>query len=330
MPTPSQFWTGVALVSILALGTVGAVGVWAEETVAPATEPASKEHATEPSAEPATAAPATEPAAEPAAADAMTAPVSADTVVARVNGTDITVGHMILLREQLPAEYQNLPDDVLFRGILDQLIQQTALSQSVEGHLTRRDDLSLENDRRAYLARAAVDAATAVPITDEALQAAYDAKYGTVEPTREYHAAHILVATEEEAKALKAEIDGGADFGEVAMAHSTDGAAASGGDLGWFGPGMMVKEFEDAVVAMTAGNVSDPVKTQFGWHLVKLIETRSATAPTLDTVRDELSADIRQKAVEARITELTSPSAVTRSDKGIDPGVLRDASLLDQ
>lgn len=322
MPTLKQFWTGAALASAIALGAGGAM---AEDAAAPATtEPATEAPATE---APATQAPATE---TPAPANVLPAPVNADTVVATVNGTAITVGHMIVLREQLPAEYQNLPDDVLFRGILDQLVQQTALSQSVEDHLSHRDDLAIENDRRAFMARAAVDAATAEPITEEALQAAYDAKYGAVEPTREYHAAHILVATEEEAKGLKAEIDGGADFGEVAMAHSTDGAAASGGDLGWFGVGMMVKEFEDAVVMMSPGTVSDPVKTQFGWHLVKLIETRSASAPTLDAVREELSADIRKQAVEARIAELITASAVTRSDEGIDPAVLRDATLLDQ
>ena len=309
MPVQTQFWKGVTVAAALSLTAVQALA----EDAAPAAE-----------------APATEaPAAETTAADAMATPVTAETVVATVNGTPITLGHMLVLRQQLPEEYQTLPDDVLFRGILDQLVQQTALAQSVEDKLTHRDNLALENDRRAYMSSAAVQAAMAVPITDEALQAAYDAKYGATEPTKEYHAAHILVATEEEAKGLKAEIDGGAKFGEVAMAHSSDGAAASGGDLGWFGQGMMVKEFEDAVVAMAVGAVSDPVQTQFGWHLINLIETRSATAPTLDSVREELSADIRQQAVETRIAELTSPSAVKRSDEGIDPGLLRDSTLLD-
>lgn len=313
MPIQTQFWKGAALVAALSL-TAGQV-------VAEGAAPATKAPAAQ------TGAPAAEPAMEPAA-DTLASPVSADTVVATVNGTAITLGHMIVLREQLPEDYQSLPDDVLFRGILDQLVQQTALAQSVEDKLTHRDDLSLENDRRAYMSGAAVKAAMAVPITDEALQAAYDAKYGATEPTTEYHAAHILVATEAEAKALKADIDGGAKFAEVAMAKSTDGAAASGGDLGWFGPGMMVKEFEDAVIAMNPGSVSDPIKTQFGWHLINLIETRSATAPTLDSVREELASVIRQQAVEARIAELTSPSAVKRSDQGIDPAVLRDAALL--
>jgi len=313
MSTPTLFWKGAALSAALAFG--GGIAL-AEDAAAPAT------------AAPATEAPAAEAPAAEAPAEAMATPLSAETVVARVNGIEITLGHMIVLKDRLPAEYQNLPDDVLFRGILDQLIQQTALAQSIEDDLSHRNDLVLENDRRAYLAGAAVDAAMAVPITDEALQAAYDAKYGATEPTKEYHAAHILVATEQEAKGLKAEIDGGADFAGVAMAHSTDGAAASGGDLGWFGAGMMVKEFEDAVVAMAPGTVSDPIQTQFGWHLVKLIDTRSATAPTMESVREELAAGIRQATLEARIAELTDASAVSRSDEGIDPSVLRDATLL--
>ena len=255
-------------------------------------------------------------------------PVNADTVVATVNGTVITLGNMLVLREQLPAEYQSLPDDVLFKGIIDQLVQQTALSQSVEGAITPRDTLALENDRRAYLAGAAVDIAAAAAVTDEALKAAYDAKYAGAAPTTEYSAAHILVATEEDAIKLKTEIDGGADFAEVAKANSTDGAAANGGDLGWFGPGMMVKEFEDAVVKMKAGEVSAPIQTQFGWHLVKLNDTRTAAAPAMEAVHDELVTEVQQKAVEAKIVELTAAATIVRSDEGIDPAILRDQTLV--
>ncbi len=300
----SKVWSGLAVIALAAL--VASVA-WAEDAaVAP-----------EPAAEATTA-------AQPVSADTA----SADTIVATVNGTAITLGHMIVLRAQLPAEYQNLPDDVLFSGILDQLVQQTALSQSMEPAITRRDALAMENDRRSYLAGAAIEAASAMEITEEVLQALYTERYASVEPAREFHAAHILVATEDEARALKAEIDAGADFAEVAMEHSSDGAAAGGGDLGWFGLGMMVKEFEDAVVSMQAGQVSDPVQTQFGWHLVKLTETRSIAAPALADVREELLTEARQKAVETRIAELTAAATVSRAVEGIDPAILRDQTLL--
>jgi len=255
--------------------------------------------------------------------------VSADTVVATVNGTAITLGHMIVLRETLPDQYQALPDDVLFRGILDQLIQQAALEQSLAGKITRRDELALENSRRGYLSGVALEGVVAAAVTDTALQAAYDAKYAGAGGQTEYHAAHILVDTQEKAAALKAEIDTGADFAELARANSTDGAAESGGDLGWFGPGMMVKPFEDAVLAMKPGEVAGPVQTQFGWHLIKLAETRIASAPPLDQVRDELATEIEKTAVAAAIDALTAAATVTRPGEGIDPAALKDQSLLD-
>jgi len=226
--------------------------------------------------------------------------VSADTVVATVNGTAITLGHMIVLRETLPDQYQALPDDVLFKGILEQLIQQAALEQSLAGKTTKRDALALENSRRGYLSGVALEGVVAAAVTDTALQAAYDAKYAGAGGQTEYHAAHILVDTQEKAAALKAEIDTGADFAELARANSTDGAAESGGDLGWFGPGMMVKPFEDAVLAMKPGEVAGPVQTQFGWHLIKLAETRIASAPPLDQVRDELATRDRENCRRSR------------------------------
>lgn len=261
---------------------------------------------------------------------AWTVPATAQdaaTVVATVNGTQITLGHLAALRAQLPAQYQQLPADVLFRGLLDQVIQQTALSQSAEKLVTKRDELTLENDRRAYLAGLVLQDAVKGAITDEAIQAAYDAKYKNAEPGMEYNASHILVKTEEEAKKLKDDLDKGADFAELARQHSTDGAAAGGGSLGWFGPGMMVKPFEDAVVAMKAGEIGGPLQTQFGWHLIKLVETRAAQAPALDDVREELAAELEQAAVEARIAAATEGATVTRSTDGLDPALLDSPTL---
>lgn len=258
------------------------------------------------------------------------APVTAETVVATVNGRAITLGHMIVLRDSLPPQYLQLPDEILFTGILEQLVQQALLEQSVEGALTRRDALALENERRGYLAGAALRALVGAAVTEEALQAAWDARFKDAAPATEYNAAHILVDTEERAAELKAEIEGGADFAELARAHSTDpGSGPAGGELGWFGLGMMVKPFEDAVVALEPGQISDPVQSQFGWHIVKLTETREATPPTLDEVRDELAAEIERATVEAHLAALAEGAEVTRSAEGIDPAALRDQTLLD-
>jgi peptidyl-prolyl cis-trans isomerase C len=257
------------------------------------------------------------------------APPTADTVVATVGDTVITLGHMIAVRETLPEQYQSLPDDVLFNGILDQLVQQTALQQSL-GAPTRRDALIVENTARQHLSGVALQAVVEAAVTDEAIQAAYDGRFKDAVPQTEYNAAHILVDTEEKAIALKAEIEAGADFAEVAKANSTDGAAANGGDLGWFGVGMMVKPFEDAVLAAEVGKVTGPVKTDFGYHLLIVKETRVAAQPTIDDLRDELAAEVETKALEAHIAALTEAAAVTRTADGIDPAILRDGTLLDQ
>ena len=191
-----------------------------------------------------------------------------------------------------------------------------------------------DNDMRQFLTRALKQAGYEVVSFDngksayERLREAYDARFSDFEPGREYNAAHILVETEEQATELKAEIDGGAEFAAVAREHSTDGAAANGGALGWFGLGMMVPEFEDAVVALEPGQVSDPVQTQFGWHLVRLNDTRLATAPTLDEVRDAIAGELRDGAVQSYIEEITAGAEVVRSADGIDPSLLRDQTLL--
>lgn len=267
----------------------------------------------------------------------LTAPVwaedapTADTVVATVNGTAITLGHMIIAREALPDQYKALPPDVLFKGILDQLVQQTALDQSMDGKLTRRDTLHLENEERGYVSARALEAVVRGAVTDAALQAAYDARFKDAAPQTEYNAAHILVADEAKAKELLAELEAGADFAELAKTNSTDtGSGAVGGDLGWFGLGMMVKPFEEAVVAAEVGKVAGPVQSDFGFHLILVKETRVAAQPTLDDIRDELATEIEQQAIEAHVTEVTAAAAVETPGEGIDPALLGDLSLLDK
>jgi len=256
---------------------------------------------------------------------------TAETVVATVNGTAITLGHMIVAREALPEQYKALPADVLFKGIMDQLVQQTALEQSMEGKLTRRDMLHLDNEKRGYVSARALEAVVMGAVTDEALQAAYDARFKDAAPQTEYNAAHILVADEAKAKELLAELEAGADFAELAKTNSTDtGSGAVGGDLGWFGLGMMVKPFEEAVVAAEVGKVAGPVQSDFGFHLILVKETRLAAQPTLDDIRDELAAEIEQKAIEAHVAEVTAAAKVEKPGEGIDAALLGDLGLLDK
>lgn len=256
---------------------------------------------------------------------------NADTVVATINGEDITLGQMVVARSSLPEQYKQLPDDVLFTGILDQLVQQTVLSQSFDGPVPKYVGIVLENQKRSLLASEVINGLLAGAATEGDIKAAYDEVYGSADPAPEYNASHILVETEEAAKALIEEIEAGADFAALAKEKSTGPSGPNGGSLGWFGAGMMVKPFEDAVTNLSEGDVSGPVETQFGWHVILLNEKRFADAPSLETVRAELEDTIRKEVVEARIAELTNEAEIDRSaETEIDPAVLSKPDLMDR
>ena len=252
----------------------------------------------------------------------------ATTVMATVNGTEITLGHMIALQERLPEQYKQLEDAVLFDGILDQLIQQTALSQEMEKDLSGAIEISKENEIRAFLAGELLAKIGTADLDEAAIEAIYKERFAEGDPEMEFSASHILVETEEEAKELVVQLAGDTDFAELAKEKSTGPSGPSGGSLGWFGTGAMVPAFEEAVVALEDGAVSDPVQTQFGWHVIKRNESRVKEAPTLDAVRDEIERELRAKAIEDEITRLTDTAEVTRTEVEVDPTAIRNVGLL--
>lgn len=253
----------------------------------------------------------------------------ADTVVARINGEEITLGHMIVAHATLPDQYKQLPPDVLYNAILDQLIQQTVLKQESAGAVPRQVELSLENERRSLLAANEIEKIMSGAASEAEIQTAYDEKYADGFGGDEFNASHILVETEDEAKAIKADLDAGADFVETAKEKSTGPSGPNGGALGWFGLGAMVPEFETAVVGMEPGQVSDPIQTQFGWHLINLNEKRKAAAPELATVQEELASQLREDAVEARLNDLTTAATVERVEvDDLQPEILRNLDLI--
>jgi len=262
------------------------------------------------------------------AAPASAQDVTADTVAATVNGTDITIGHMIVMRDALSEQYDNLSDEALFQGILDQLVQQTVLAQTI-GSPSRAVQIRLENERRALLAGAAMSLAIDRAVTDDALQAAYHEKFAGAVLSREFNASHILVETEHEAQALLDELEAGADFADLAKEKSTGPSGSNGGELGWFGAGMMVPSFEEAVVALEIGHISAPVPTQFGWHIIKLNDRRLLAAPSLDEVREDLTEELEQQVIEKTLAELTDAAEIIRPDlTEVDPAILSDTGLV--
>ena len=251
-------------------------------------------------------------------------------VVATVGDTEITVGHMIVAWASLPQQYQELPDEVLFQGILDQLVQQSALEQQFTGELPKRVEIQIENERRSLTAGEAINTIMEAPLDEAEVQAAYDADYGTTDQEPEYNASHILVETEEAALEVVAALEGGAEFAAVAREKSTGPSGPNGGQLGWFGKGAMVPEFEQAVIAMEPEAISAPVKTQFDWHIIRLNETRVPDAPALEKVREQIETQIRQIRAQTKIEEVTAAADVDRSGaEGINPSVIKQVTALE-
>ncbi|MEM9763761.1 MAG: peptidylprolyl isomerase [Pseudomonadota bacterium] len=269
---------------------------------------------------------AAETATEDAAPEA-----SAMDVVATVGDKSIRLGDVITLRRGLPQQYQQLPDEILGRGLIDQLVDQTLLAdKAMEQGINDRASVQfqLENQMRAVLAEAYMRAAVEERVNEEAIRAEYDARYADVEPETEVRAAHILVETEEQAAALKAELDGGADFAALAAEHGTDGTAQRGGDLGYFVKNDMVQPFAEAAFALEPGTVSDPVQTQFGWHLISLVDKRPRAAPAFEAVASEIAQELVQEAQRAVVAELREGAEVTVTEPGPPAGAFRNDDLL--
>jgi peptidyl-prolyl cis-trans isomerase C len=253
----------------------------------------------------------------------------ADTVIATVGETDITLGQMIITRAQLPQQYAQLPDEVLFQGVLDQLIQQQLLADAM-GKAPARVEYALQNERRTLLAGELINKISSEAVTDEAIQAAYDARFADATPATEYNASHLLVETEEEAIAAKARVEAGEEFADVARDVSTGPTGPNGGNLGWFSEGQMVPAFEAAVVSMEVDGLSDPVQTQFGWHVITLNESRDSSLPSLDSVRQELAGEIQEAAVQELLAELEEANPVERPDAdAFDPALISNLDLIE-
>lgn len=265
--------------------------------------------------------------AQDAATEAeMITDVSSETVVATVNDTDITMGAVIAARRTLPQEVLSMDPAQLFDAIVTRLVQQEALKQEVD-EISDALKYQLENDRRAVLAGAALIKAVEESVTEEDVQAAYDTQFADFEPNEEFRAAHILVETEEAAKELVSELNDGADFADLARQHSTGPTGPNGGDLGWFSEGMMVAPFEEAVLALEEGEVSQPVQTQFGWHVIKLIETRMQEAPSLEEVRGQIEESLQNAASQKVVEDIAGTAEVVVAE-GISPEAMFDDSLL--
>ena len=220
-----------------------------------------------------------------------TAGIGPDETIATVNGEPIKLSDITLADEEMSETLSQLPEDKQFQYLLGMLIDRTIVAQAAKAQ-KMEDDPAVKR-REAYFHNKALhdvywDQMMRTKVGEKQIKAYYDTKIATVEPENEAHAAHILVGSKEEAEKIEADIKAGKNFEDEAKALSKDPSGANGGDLGWFKKDAMVTEFGDAAFSMKPGEISAPVKTQFGWHIIKLIAIRKAPKQTYEQAHDSI------------------------------------------
>ncbi len=267
------------------------------------------------------------PAAAPAPADATAAPAAAsplldaatadpNKVMATVNGDPITQLDLAVAAPDLQSALQQLPPDQQADALVKALIDMRLMAKAAEaGGLDKVPEtariLAYEHDRT--LRNAFLQDKLTAQVTEDAIKARFQQELAKFVPGDEVHAVHILVATEAEAKAIIAQLDQGGDFAAIAKAKSTDTASgAAGGDLGFFGRGATVKPFEDAAFALGVGEYTKtPVQSQFGWHVIKVLEKRKQQPPTLADRHDDIRDELAHEVILAEIGKLHDTAKIT-------------------
>ncbi len=247
-------------------------------------------------------------------ASAQETPAADDPVEAVVNGQEIRRSDVIESAKSLPPAYQQQIDQI-YPALVERLIDLTLLLE--EG---RRRDLGAEPEVKERVAHyedqvvreILLDRQVKEGMTEEAVKARYDQFVAEFQPQAEIHARHILVATEDEAKAIIAELDGGGDFAAIATAKSIDtGSGAQGGDLGFFTADQMVPEFSQAAFALEPGaHSAAPVQSQFGWHVIKVEEKRDTQPPSFEEARPEIENQLSQELVNDLVTRLRADADI--------------------
>ena len=255
-------------------------------------------------------------------------------VVARANGVDIHLSDLAFAEEEIGSNMPQMPPDQKRDYLITYLTDVIIVSQAAEKQkLNERDDVRsrLAFDHNRVLMEAMLQDAGKAALTDDALHKVYDEAVKQMGNEEEVHARHILVPTEDEAKAIEAELKKGADFATLAKEKSKDPGAADGGDLGYFTKDQMVPEFSEAAFKLDKGQISDPVHTQFGWHVIKVEDKRTKPTPTFDQVKAQLTNYVEHRAQAEMVDNLRKTATIERLDKSpalapIDPSALNPAA----
>ena len=297
---------GLRLMRLLALATAGvALAASAPAQTPPAQTPPPQKP---PAQKPAQATPA--PAAKPK-------DMPKDPVVATVNGQPVRLSEIEAMQQELPPQYRKMPVDAVFPALLDRLVNAKLVVQ--EGKKNKVQDDPAYKKRLAFVEEQVlqefwIQREIARRVTPEKLKERYDERIKAMPAEEEVKARHILVATEDEAKALIAEIKKSGTFDKLAREKSTDKASgADGGDLGWFKKTDMVPEFANAAFAMAKGGLSDaPVKTQFGFHIIQVDDRRSAAPPAFEEMAEQLREELTRETVTTVLNTLRANAKIEK------------------
>ena len=241
-----------------------------------------------------------------------------DPVVARVNGVDIRQSDLAFAEEEIGGNMPTIPPEQKRDYLVNYLVDVIVLSQAAEKQkLGDRPDVKrrLAFDHNRLLMESLLQDSGKSALSDEAERKVYDEAVKQVKNEEEVHARHILVPTEDEAKAILAQLKGGADFAALAKEKSKDPGAAEGGDLGYFTKEQMVPEFAEMAFKLGKGQLSDPVKTQFGWHIIKVEDKRTRPTPTFEQVKPQIENYVAHRAQAEMVENLRKSATVERLDK---------------
>jgi peptidyl-prolyl cis-trans isomerase C len=241
-----------------------------------------------------------------------------DPVVARVNGVDIRESDIGFAGEEIGGNMPSIPPEQKRDYLINYLVDVVVLSQAAEKQkLDDRPNVKhrLAFDRNRLLMEMLLQDAGKSALSDAAEHQVYDDAIKQVKSEQEVHARHILVPTEDEAKAILAQLKGGADFAALAKEKSKDPGAAEGGDLGYFTKDQMVPEFAEVAFKLDKGQLSDPVKTQFGWHIIKVEDKRIKPTPTFEQVKPQIENYVAHRAQAELVENLRKSATVERLDK---------------
>src|SRR5262245_4728409 len=235
-----------------------------------------------------------------------------DPVVARVNGTEIKQSDLDFAASDLGPRLTNFSAEDRKKVLLQYLIETELIAAAAQtDHLEKSETFPgrLKYYERRALRDAYFDLKIYQAVTDAEARKIYDEKIGQVKPEQEIHARHILVETEAEAKEIAERLKKGEDFAALAKEKSKD-PGAEGGDLGFFTRGQMVKPFEEAAFALDVGQISDPVQTPFGWHIIKVEEKRDQPLPSFDQVKDGIISQLVQIKAQEVVSSLRKAATV--------------------